>query len=131
MDLFMLVVMGYPKPEVERDRLKRMFPEIPAEVTKKRVEFANDMRQNFMGNVSAHDALKVTHSTRTLIRWTRLTVAFQPLSRQVISPILYALDRALEFRASTTSRAAPHETVQSIFPSSSNQLMKKIMEHPV
>ena len=120
MDRFMLVEMDYPKAEVERDLLNRMFPEIPAEITEKMVDFANDVRRNFMGNSSAHDALDVTLSTRTLIRWARLTIAFQPLSKQGISPIMYALDRALGFRASTTSRAALHEMAQRIFPSISN-----------
>ena len=116
----MLVEMGYPKAEVERDLLNRMFPELPAEITEKMVDFANDVRRNFMGNSSAHDALDVTLSTRTLIRWARLTIAFQPLSKQGISPTMYALDCALGFRASTTSRAALHEMAQRIFPSISN-----------
>ena len=120
MDRFMLVEMGYPKAEVERELLNRMFPEIPAEVTEKMVDFANDVRRNFMGNSSAQDALEVTLSTRTLMRWAKLTIAFQPLSKQGISPIMYALDRALGFRASTTSRAALHEMAQRIFPSISN-----------
>jgi cobaltochelatase CobS len=80
------------------------------------VDLANDVRKNFMGNSTAHDALDVTLSTRTLLRWAELTIAFQPLAKQGISPILYAFDRALGFRASTTSRAALYEMLQRIFP---------------
>jgi len=68
-----------------------------------------------MGNSAAHDALEVTLSTRTLIRWAELTMAFQPLSKQGISPVMYALDRALGFRASQTSRVALSEMAQRIF----------------
>ena len=120
MDRFIVVEIGYPKPEVEQNLLNRLFPELPPEITEKMVDFANDVRKNFMGNSTAHDALEVTLSTRTLMRWAKLTIAFQPLSKQGISPIMYALDRALGFRASATSRAALHEMAQRIFPNIKN-----------
>lgn len=116
MDRFMVVRMDYPKPEVERSLLTRMFPVIPADIIEKMVNFANDVRSQFMDNSSAHDALDVTLSTRTLIRWAELTVAFQPLSRQGISPVCYAMDRALGFKASPTTRAALVEMVERYFP---------------
>lgn len=120
MDRFIVVEIGYPKPEVEQNLLNRLFPELPPEITEKMVDFANDVRKNFMGNSTAHDALEVTLSTRTLMRWAKLTIAFQPLSKQGISPIMYALDRSLGFRASATSRAALHEMAQRIFPNIKN-----------
>ena len=106
----------YPSRQVECGILHRMFPVLPTEVTDKMVDLANDVRKNFMGASSAHDALEVTFSTRTLIRWAKLTVAFQPLARQGISPVLYALDRALGFRASAPSRMALREMTERIFP---------------
>lgn len=116
MDRFIVVEMDYPKPEVETDLLCRKFPSLPETIRSKMVDFANDVRRNFMGSSTAHDALEVTLSTRTLMRWAELTIAFQPLAKQGISPILYAFDRALGFRASTTSRIALHEMLQRIFP---------------
>ena len=116
MDRFMAVRMDYPKPEVERIMLTNRFPALPPEIVEKMVEFANDVRTQFMGNSAAHDALDVTLSTRTLIRWAELTIAFQPLAKQGISPVRYAMDRALGFRASTTSRAALVEMVRRYFP---------------
>ena len=115
MDRFIVVEIGYPKPEVELDLLARLFPSLPSEIATKMVDLANDVRKNFMGNSTAHDALEVTLSTRTLIRWAELTMAFQPLSKQGISPVMYELDRALGFRASTTSRVALTEMAQRIF----------------
>ena len=120
MDRFIVIEIGYPKSDVERDLLANLFPSIPSEIREKMVDFANDVRNNFMGNSTAHDALEVTLSTRTLIRWASLTIAFQALSKQGISPISYAFDRALGFRASTTSRAALHEMLLRTFPSISN-----------
>ncbi|WP_298069253.1 AAA family ATPase [uncultured Mailhella sp.] len=128
MDRFMVVEMGYPTPEVERDLLDRMFPQLTSEVTAKMVEFANDVRRNFMGNSTsstAHDALEVTFSTRALLRWARLAIAFQPLAQKGISPILYALDRALGFRATATSRTALHEMAQRTFPAAVNMAEPK------
>ena len=115
MDRFIVVEIGYPKPEVELDLLARLFPSLPSEIATRMVDLANDVRKNFMGNSTAHDALDVTLSTRTLIRWAELTMAFQPLSKQGISPVMYALDRALGFRASQTSRVALSEMAQRIF----------------
>ena len=115
MDRFIVVEVGYPKAEVEVNLLQQKFPQIPADILTKMVDFANDVRKNFMGNSTAHDALEVTLSTRTLIRWAELTMAFQPLSKQGISPVMYALDRSLGFRASQTSRVALAEMAQRIF----------------
>ena len=115
MDRFIVVEVGYPKTEVEVNLLQQKFPQIPTDILTKMVDFANDVRKNFMGNSTAHDALEVTLSTRTLIRWAELTMAFQPLSKQGISPVMYALNRALGFRASTTSRVALAEMAQRIF----------------
>ena len=115
MDRFIVVEVGYPKADVEVNLLQQKFPQIPVDILTKMVDFANDVRKNFMGNSTAHDALEVTLSTRTLIRWAELTMAFQPLSKQGISPVMYALDRALGFRASTTSRVALTEMAKRIF----------------
>ena len=115
MDRFIVVEVGYPKAEVEVNLLQQKFPQIPTDILTKMVDFANDVRKNFMGNSTAHDALEVTLSTRTLIRWAELTMAFQPLSKQGISPVMYALDRSLGFRASQTSRVALTEMAQRIF----------------
>ncbi len=115
MDRFIVVEVGYPKTEEEVNLLQQKFPQIPADILTKMVDFANDVRKNFMGNSTAHDALEVTLSTRTLIRWAELTLAFQPLSKLGISPVMYALDRALGFRASTTSRVALTEMTKRIF----------------
>ena len=121
MDRFIVIELGYPQPKVECELLASLFPSIPSDIREKMVDFANDVRKNFMGNSTAHDALEVTLSTRTLMRWASLTIAFQALAKQGISPISYAFDRALGFRASTTSRIALHEMLQRTFPSISNQ----------
>lgn len=115
MDRFIVTEMDYPDRQVECALLARLFPVLPAEVTEKMVELAHDVRKNFMGASTAYDAMEVTLSTRTLIRWAELTIAFQPLARQGISPVMYALDRVLGFRAASSSRTALHEMAERLF----------------
>ena len=117
LDRFMVVETGYPAPEIEQGLLEKRFPALSSDLCRKMVEYAGEVRKLFMGETSQYaGAIEVTFSTRTLIRWADLTVRFQPLARQCIAPITYALDRALCFRASRETRAMLHELAQRIFP---------------
>jgi cobaltochelatase CobS len=118
MDRFQLAEISYPKPELEENLLAKVTPQLPSELRKKMVEFANEVRRLFVGSDSeSRDGivLEVTFSTRTLIRWADLTVKYQPLAWQGISPINYSLDRALAFRASAESRTFLRELSQRFF----------------
>ena len=71
-----------------------------------------------MGEASTSNmtnAIEVTFSTRSLLRWGDLTVRFQPLAHQGVQPVTYALDRALAFRASRETRAMLHELAQRMY----------------
>ncbi|NDV24725.1 AAA family ATPase [Desulfovibrio sp. JC022] len=118
MDRFWLCEIGYPTPEAETELLARKAKNLPENIRKKMVEYANSVRKLFMGEASGNltDTIEVTFSTRTLIRWADLTVRFQPLARQGIQPVTYALDRALGYRASRETRTVLHELAQRIFP---------------
>jgi len=118
MDRFWLCEIGYPNPKAERELLHRKVPSLPKNVRTKMVEFANEVRKLFMGEADGNfrDTIEVTFSTRTLIRWADLTSRFQPLARQGIQPVTYALDRALAYRATPETRAVLHELAQRIFP---------------
>lgn len=117
-DRFIFCEISYPDAAVEEKLLEERFPKLPESVRKTMVSFANEVRKLFMGESSMSslaNTLEVTFSTRSLLRWADLTVRFQPLSRQGIQPVSYALDRALAFRASRESRAMMHELVQRMF----------------
>ncbi|WP_319760625.1 AAA family ATPase [Maridesulfovibrio sp.] len=118
MDRFWLCEIGYPTPEAETELLTRKARNLPENIRKKMVEYANSVRKLFMGEASGNltDTIEVTFSTRTLIRWADLTVRFQPLARQGIQPVTYALDRALGYRASRETRTVLHELAQRTFP---------------
>ncbi|SHN72715.1 AAA family ATPase [Desulfovibrio litoralis] len=122
MDRFWLCEVTYPKAETEELLLKKSTSKLPDEIIKKMVEFANEVRHLFMGDNSYNsNSIEITFSTRTLLRWAELTVRYQPLSRQGIQPIEYALDRAIGFRACRETRAMLHELVQRIFPNFDNK----------
>ena len=119
MDRFIVCEVGYPKPEAELQLLEKSAPLLPESIRKKMVEYVNEVRRLFMGekeNGYGANAIEVTFSTRTLLRWADLTVRYHPLAQQGIQPISYALDRALGFRASRETRAMLHELSQRIFP---------------
>jgi len=52
----------------------------------------------------------VTLSTRTLVRWARLTVTFKGAP----SPLAYALDQALTARAAAEERTAIHRIAADV-----------------
>lgn len=118
-DRFMLCEMGYPDNEVEKELLRQRFPALPEALCATMVRYANEVRKLFMGESSSSNlvnAIEVTFSTRSLLRWAELTVRFQPLARQGIQPVTYALDRALAYRACRETRAMLHELAQRLFP---------------
>jgi cobaltochelatase CobS len=124
-DRFMLCEAAYPKPELEEKLLEKSVPELPPDLRARMVEFANDVRRLFMDSRDSCESrpdriLDVTFSTRSLMRWASLTVMYQPMSRQGVSPILHSLDRALGFRASPESRMFLKELSQRIFNTTSD-----------
>ena len=123
LDRFILCEVGYPQPDMETELLGRLTPELPIDLRTKMVEYAGEVRRLFVGQSgpnSSGQVLDVTFSTRTLIRWARLTIRFQPLARQGLSPLKHALDRALAFRATAENRTFLHELAQRIFPGEEN-----------
>ncbi len=119
LDRFTICEVGYPSTDVEKSLLARRFPSLPQSLCATMVDYANEVRKLFMGEVSTNNltsTIEVTFSTRSLLRWGDLTVRFQPLAHQGIQPVTYALDRALGFRASRETRAMLHELAQRMFP---------------
>ena len=117
LDRFIWGEVNYPDAVVEKDLLVKLYPALPEHIVVKMVDFANEIRKQFIGASDSYtDTIEVTLSTRTLLRWADLTLRFQPLAHQGIQPLSYALDRALGFRASRPTRAMLHELLQRMFP---------------
>lgn len=117
MDRFQLCQIGYPLPEAEKALLIRHLGNaIPDETLDRMIVFANEVRAQFMGTSMEPDAIELTMSTRTLIRWGKLAVQFHPLSVHRINPIEFALERALLMRGTPATQAKLREHLQRIFP---------------
>ena len=114
-DRFFMTEIGYPEPALEDAILKKLAPAITDDVRGKMIEFANMIRKLFNGEevkgMSNAGSLEITMSTRTLVRWAKLTWFFQA----VPVPIAYALDRALGFQADVDTRTVLHEVLQRVF----------------
>ncbi len=116
MDRFRLCEIGYPDSGSEMKILAQAVPTLPEEIRRSMIDYASHVRRLFIGEDTGNgQSIDVTFSTRTLIRWADLTVRFQPLALQGIQPVLYALDRALGYRATPPTRALLHELSQRIF----------------
>ena len=119
LDRFLMLEVGYADSKTETDLLTSRFPALSPKVITDMVAFANEVRKLFMAEPTADSpvtqACEVTFSTRTLLRWADLTIRYEPLAMYGEVPILYALDRALGFRACPETRAMLRELAQRIF----------------
>ena len=79
----------------EKALLRRVAPKLPKEVTDAMVEVANELRDAFMGNSGESSALPFPMSTRSIVRWARLTYVYRGSKTAVFD----ALDRAFLNRA--------------------------------
>ena len=121
LDRFTVCEVDYPSEETEIALLTRKFPDLPSSLCSTMVAYAGEIRKLFVGGDGVTSQIEVTFSTRSLIRWADLTIRYQNLARQGISPVRYALDRALGFRASRETRAMMGELCQRMFPTVSTQ----------
>lgn len=84
---------------------------VALELAKKYRQVAAAVRNLFMGESDAADALDVTMSTRTLLRWVQWSL----MNKTKKSPIHYGLERACTNKASPESRLAIHALVANVF----------------
>ena len=108
MGRFMVLQVGYAAPAEESKALEKAVPTIPEPIREKMVALAGEVRKLFVGG-----QIEVTMCTRSLVRWASLSSFFK--AKPGINPLIYALDRALGFRAEEESRQALHELCQRIF----------------
>ena len=120
MDRFLLMEVNYMDKETEVAVLESKVPEIPRDIIEMMVDVANHIRNLFMGNSSDGDAIEVTMSTRTLVRWAQLTLFSSAKASENQSPAEYAIKPALGYRASPETSAALVEIVQRYFSGGSN-----------
>lgn len=95
MDRYRFVEVSYPEPETEQAILARAAPTLHEAIRTRLVSVANDVRKLFEGNEDEGSQISVTMSTRTLVRWAKLSLTF----RGAPNALKYALNQALLVRA--------------------------------
>lgn len=76
---------------------------------------ADSVRKAYMGTSDASDALDLTLSTRSLLRWVKGRMLSNGVSAKGYSPVHYALERSKTFKATLETRFAIHEMVGLVF----------------
>ena len=114
LDRFRVLQVQYPDPESELSLLDQLVPDLPTEIARKLIVVANEVRRLFLGEPGSEIAnggeLTLTLSTRTLVRWARLTVTFKGAP----NPLAYALEQALTARAAAEERTAIHRIAADV-----------------
>ena len=108
MGRFMMVQVGYATPTEELEVLSKSCPDLPPVIGENMVKVAGMVRELYLS-----DEIEVVFCTRSLVRWAYLAQFYK--SKPGIDPLVYALDRAIGFRAEEASRNALHELVQRVF----------------
>lgn len=116
MDRFRMTVCGYQEPDVEEQILHKIIPEMEQAkpLAAKMIAVANRVRRAFSDTEGATDThLSITMSTRTLVRWARLSQAYHGAPNS----LEYSLQRALLFRAEPAQAEAILRWAQDEFGS--------------
>ncbi len=116
MDRFWVLEWDYMSKQDEVNVLKSTFKSFSVDILGKMVDVANDIRKLYMGVNDSADAIDITFSTRTILRWARLTQMF----KDAPNPVGYALNIALLNRASPESAATIKGVVQRHFGDNEN-----------
>ena len=118
LDRFRLMEVGYPEASIEMSILKAALvsmnvtvDSIMEDLTAKMIDVANEIRKLFVGASDGAGELSVTMSTRTLVRWTNLMIAY----KRAPNALSYSLDRALTLRAEPAQREAIHRIAKDVF----------------
>jgi len=105
-DRFMFSEVDYPDAKTEQSILESTVPGVKDDWRKIMVEFANDIR-----NLYKEGGIDVVLSTRSLIRWAKLTQAFSR-AQGLQSPVKYAMLRAFGLQADVDSRTLLEERLK-------------------
>ena len=114
LDRYRLMKVGYADPSVEEALLQRVLPTAPADMIKRMVQMANQIRTLFLGErQDGAGQLSVTMSTRCLLRWAQLT---QDLS-YTAKPLKEALTRSLLLRMDPREVSTVDNVAKGVFGS--------------
>lgn len=111
LDRYRFIEVGYTDPDVEMEILNKSAPSVPKVIKKGMIQVANEVRALFIGNEDEGSMLSITLSTRTLIRWCKLSSLF----RTAPNPLEFSLSQALLLRATKVENEAVTRIAKDVF----------------
>lgn len=111
MDRYRFTCVEYMEPAAEMLLLEKATPNLPVLLREGMVKIANEVRKLFVGDAQSGGQISITLSTRTLVRWAKLTLAF----RGAPNAMAYALEQALLARAKPEEKVAILRIAQDVF----------------
>ena len=111
MDRYRFLKVGYTSPEVEKAIVSRTCPKLAANVVDKMITVAGKIRDLFIGGDASDSQLSVTMSTRTLVRWAKLTSQY----RGAPNAASMGLEQALLMRAVPEEKEAILRITKDVF----------------
>ncbi|RYY74428.1 MAG: CbbQ/NirQ/NorQ/GpvN family protein [Gammaproteobacteria bacterium] len=112
LDRFRITEVPYMNPEEELKLCSSVYQMIPEDILRGYVEVANGIRVQFLGDETSAPTLSTTMSTRVLLRWIHLTIAFR---NPELSSMQLALDHALLRRVDHEDRAGIRKMCSDTF----------------
>jgi cobaltochelatase CobS len=116
-DRCIFVYVPYMEADDEKATMEKVCDHIPEEVRdmhfEKMITVANTVRERYEGK-TAQEPLDVTFSTRTLLRWARMTWYYRNLPSEMGHPAHYALTRALGNSTDEVTHKALLEAAQRV-----------------
>lgn len=130
MDRFFMVRAEWPSARDEQKILDKVAPSLPEDLRKRMVTFANLTRTLYGGgevlpqyteSMSVANAqLEAALSTRSVIRWAKLCILYEPMKAKGVNVIEYALTRAYLYKLSKASQLTCKELMQRVFSEKDN-----------
>lgn len=111
MDRYRFTRVDYMPTEAETALLEKATPSLPPVIREGMVKVANEVRKLFVGDGTNGGMLSLTMSTRTLVRWAKLTLVF----RGAPNALAYALEQALLARAKPEEKVAIERVAKDVF----------------
>lgn len=116
MDRFMALKATYLAPDKERELVLAVVPELGEDTAFKYTTFASTMRAAFIGDDEQYSGMvTAAMSTRTVLRWARLTVLRRPLAELGVYVTYSALEQAMLNRCDASTVAVARELYQRVF----------------